>query len=107
MSDNTFEQNDQRSRTRTKQERCQRRITSENYTLIADSNYLCKTNLRRKTMLNSVSRRISLGALLLVVGTMFALTANAEIKWEKSLKDGMKKAEETGKLVMLDFYTDW
>ncbi len=58
-------------------------------------------------MFNSVSRRISLGVLLLVVGTMFALTANAEVKWEKSLKDGMKKAEETGKLVMLDFYTDW
>ena len=58
-------------------------------------------------MFNFVSRRISLGVLLLVVGTMFALTANAEIKWEKSLEDGMKKAEETGKLVMLDFYTDW
>ena len=58
-------------------------------------------------MLNSVSRRISLGILLLLGGTMFALTANAEIKWEKSLKDGMKKAEKTGKLVMLDFYTDW
>ena len=37
-------------------------------------------------MLNSVSRRISLGALLLVVGTMFALTANAEIKWENRLR---------------------
>ena len=58
-------------------------------------------------MFSSAFRRISLGALLLMVGTMFALTANAEIKWEKSLKDGMKKAEETGKLVMLDFYTDW
>ena len=58
-------------------------------------------------MFNSAFRRISLSALLLMVGTMFALTANAQIKWEKSLKDGMKKAEETGKLVMLDFYTDW
>ena len=58
-------------------------------------------------MFNFTFRCISLSALLLMVGTMFTLTASAEIKWEKSLKDGMKKAEETGKLVMLDFYTDW
>ena len=58
-------------------------------------------------MFNSAFRRISLGALLLMIGTMFAFTANAEIKWKKSLKDGMKEAEETGKLAMLDFYTDW
>lgn len=58
-------------------------------------------------MLNSVFRRISLGVLLMMIGTMSALVASAEISWEKSLEDGMKEAEKTGKPVMLDFYTDW
>ena len=58
-------------------------------------------------MFNSVFRRVSLGVLLLMIGTMPALVASAEINWEKSLEDGMKEAEKTGKPVMLDFYTDW
>ena len=58
-------------------------------------------------MFNSVFRRVSLGVLLLMIGIMPALIASAEINWEKSLKDGMKEAEKTGKPVMLDFYTDW
>ena len=57
-------------------------------------------------MLNSVFRRISLGVLLMMIGTMSALVASAEISWEKSLEDGMKEAEKTGKPIMLDFYTD-
>lgn len=58
-------------------------------------------------MFNSVFRRVSLGVLLLMIGIMPALLASAEINWEKSLEDGMKEAEKTGKPVMLDFYTDW
>ena len=58
-------------------------------------------------MFNSVSRRISFGVLLLIIGAMFALAASAEVNWRKSLEDGMKEAEETGKPVILDFYTDW
>jgi len=58
-------------------------------------------------MFNSVFRRISLVVLLLIVGTIPALMANEEVKWEKSLEDGMKEAAKTGKPVMLDFYTDW
>ena len=58
-------------------------------------------------MFNSVFRRISFGVLLLMIGTMPALVESAEINWEKSLEDGMKEAEKTGKPVMLDFYTDW
>ena len=58
-------------------------------------------------MFNFVFRRISLGVLLLMLGTMPALIASAEINWGKSLEDGMKEAEKTGKPVMLDFYTDW
>ena len=58
-------------------------------------------------MFNSVFRRVSLGVLLMMIGTMSALVASAEISWEKSLEDGMKEAEKTGKPVMLDFYTDW
>ena len=58
-------------------------------------------------MFSSVFRRVSLGVLLLMIGIMPALVATAEINWEKSLEDGMKEAEKTGKPVMLDFYTDW
>ena len=58
-------------------------------------------------MFSSVFRRVSLGVLLLMIGIMPALVASAEINWEKSLEDGMKEAEKTGKPVMLDFYTDW
>ena len=57
-------------------------------------------------MFNSVFRRISLGVLLLMIGTMPALVASAEVNWNKSLEEGMKEAEQTGKPVMLDFYTD-
>ena len=58
-------------------------------------------------MFNSVFRRVSLGVLLMMIGMMPALVASAEIGWKKSLEDGMKEAEKTGKPVMLDFYTDW
>lgn len=58
-------------------------------------------------MFNSVFRRISLGVLLLLVSTVPALIASDEIKWEKTLEDSMTKAAETGKPMMMDFYTDW
>ncbi|MCY3723272.1 MAG: hypothetical protein OXG97_13700 [Candidatus Poribacteria bacterium] len=58
-------------------------------------------------MFNSVFRRISLGVLLLMVGTVPALIASDEIKWEKTLEDSLTKAKKTGKPMMMDFYTDW
>ena len=58
-------------------------------------------------MFNSVFRRMSFGVLLLMVGTVPTLIASDEIKWEKTLEDSMTKAAETGKPMMMDFYTDW
>ena len=58
-------------------------------------------------MFNSVFRRVSLGVLLLMVGTIPTLIASEEVKWEKTLEDSMAKAEKTGKPMMMDFYTDW
>ena len=58
-------------------------------------------------MFNSVFRRISVGVLLLMVGSVPALIASDEIKWEETLQDSMTKAEKTGKPMMMDFYTDW
>ena len=58
-------------------------------------------------MFNSVFRRVSLGVLLLMVGTIPALIASEEVKWEKTLEDSMATAEKTGKPMMMDFYTDW
>ena len=58
-------------------------------------------------MFNSVFRRVSLGVLFLMVGTIPTLIASEEVKWEKTLEDSMAKAEKTGKPMMMDFYTDW
>ncbi len=58
-------------------------------------------------MFNSVSRRISLSALLLIVGTALATAAHAEIQWSESVEESLSKAAETGKPIMMDFYTDW
>ncbi len=58
-------------------------------------------------MFNSVSRRISLGVLLLMVSTVVATAARAEIQWSDSVEESLSKAIETGKPIMMDFYTDW
>ena len=50
---------------------------------------------------------LALSVLLLMVGTLSMPAQSATVNWEKSLEDGMKEAEKTGKPVMLDFYTDW
>ena len=50
-------------------------------------------------MFNSVFRRVSLGVLLLMIGTMPALIASAEIQLEKSpLEESLSRScEKTGK----------
>ena len=58
-------------------------------------------------MFNTVFRRISLGVLLLMVGTIPALIASEEVEWSKSIEESMSEAKTTGKPMMMDFYTDW
>ena len=58
-------------------------------------------------MFNSVFRRISLGVLLLMVGTVPALIASEEVQWSMSIEESMSEAKTTGKPMMMDFYTDW
>lgn len=45
--------------------------------------------------------------LLLMVGIIPALVASEEIQWRETLEDTMMEAKETGKPIMMDFYTDW
>ena len=45
--------------------------------------------------------------LLLMVGAIPALVANEEIQWRETVEDTMVEAAQTGKPVMMDFYTDW
>ena len=52
-------------------------------------------------------RLVGLLILLLMVGAVPALVASEEVQWSESIEDTMKKAEKTGKPVMMDFYTDW
>ena len=35
------------------------------------------------------------------------LFAGEQVKWEKSLKEGMEKAKEAGKPMLIDFFTEW
>ena len=35
------------------------------------------------------------------------LYAAKQVEWEKSLKDGMEKAKEAGKPMLIDFFTEW
>lgn len=58
-------------------------------------------------MFNSVFRRISLGVLLLIVGTVPTLIASEEVQWSQSIEESMSEAKTTGKPMMMDFYTDW
>lgn len=58
-------------------------------------------------MFNSVSRRLSLGFLILAVAAASATAAHAEIQWNESVEESLSKAMETGKPIMMDFYTDW
>ena len=60
-------------------------------------------------MLNSVWRQgqyITLATLLLVIASPMLL-ATEKIEWGESIGKGLAEAEKTGKLVMIDFYTEW
>ena len=49
----------------------------------------------------------------LIIFLLLAVTANPlalaakEIKWEKSIENGLKEAQKTGKPIIMDFYADW
>ena len=60
-------------------------------------------------MLNSVWKQkqyIALATLLLVVASPMVL-AEEKIQWAESIETGLAEAKETGKPVMMDFYTEW
>ena len=45
--------------------------------------------------------------LLLAVAAGPLALAEKEIKWEKSIENGLKEAQKTGKPIIMDFYADW
>jgi thiol:disulfide interchange protein len=45
--------------------------------------------------------------LLLAVAANPLALAEKEIKWEKSIENGLKEAQKTGKPIIMDFYADW
>ena len=60
-------------------------------------------------MLNFVWRRrhlIVLATLLLIVASPMVL-AEEQIEWGESIEKGLAEAKETGKPIMMDFYTEW
>lgn len=58
-------------------------------------------------MFQSVLPRLSLALLLLMAVAIPAHIVSAEVKWVKSVEEGMKTAAKAGKPVMLDFYAEW
>ena len=62
-------------------------------------------------MINSVFHRYSpyvagLTVLLLVTVSIPVLAEGEKVQWGKSIEDATKQAAETGKPIMMDFYTD-
>ena len=52
--------------------------------------------------------QLSVLVILMFAAAVYPLAfASTEIKWEKSIEKGMMEAQETGKPIMMDFYTDW
>ena len=49
---------------------------------------------------------IVLAILLLVVASPMVL-ATEKIQWAESIEKGFAEAKETGKPIMMDFYTEW
>ena len=47
---------------------------------------------------------VSMSMAAIMVSPLFAAK---QVKWEKSLKEGMKKAKETGTPMLMDFFTEW
>ena len=62
-------------------------------------------------MINSVFHRYSpyvagLAVLLLMAVSLPVLAEGEKVQWGKSIEDATKQAAETGKPIMMDFYTD-
>lgn len=47
------------------------------------------------------------GVLLLITISMPVFAEGEEIEWATSIEDATSQAAETGKPIMMDFYTDW
>ena len=66
-------------------------------------------------MFNSVFYRhgpylTGLAILLMIAVAMPAMAQKAEkaqVKWGTSIEEAMKQSAETGKPIMMDFYTEW
>ena len=63
-------------------------------------------------MINFVFPRYSpyvagLTVLLLVTVSIPVLAEGEKVQWGTSIQEAMAQASETGKPVMMDFYTDW
>ena len=47
---------------------------------------------------------VAMSMVAIMVSPLFAAK---QVKWEKSLKEGMEKAKESGTPILFDFFTEW
>ena len=47
---------------------------------------------------------VTMSMAVIIVSPLFVAK---QVKWEKSLKEGMEKAKEAGKPMLMDFFTEW
>lgn len=63
-------------------------------------------------MINSVLQRYSLSlvgltVLVLIVVCMPQIAEGQQVEWRSTLEEAQTQSNETGKPMMMDFYTDW
>ena len=63
-------------------------------------------------MINSVLQRYSLSlvgltVLMLIVVCMPQIAEGQQVEWRSTLEEAQTQSNETGKPMMMDFYTDW
>lgn len=47
------------------------------------------------------------GLILLMVASMQVYAEGDKVEWGTSIEDAQSQAAESGKSIMMDFYTDW
>ena len=73
---------------------------------------IAQVKIRRELMINSVFHRCSpylvgLSVLLLLTVSIPVFAEGEEVEWSTSIAEATTQSVETGKPIMMDFFTEW